>query len=308
MKTKTEIQKEITDQIIAAIKAGSNGTWKRPWAISTIAGLPTRYNGERYQGINLLILAMQGRPNKNWMTFNQAKKIGGNVRKGEKCTTVIFFKPLKVEDKVSGEEKTIPLLRAYNVFNAEQIDGLPEKFYEMRKDQSWNGKKTWEGSHQDSAQYYIECPSVCWNDGGDRAFYSPLTDEITLPHKNQFDSAEDYYGTALHELVHWTGHKDRCDRTYGQLKGDDNYAREELVAEIGATFLAGQLGLEQTVRQDHIQYLEGWLKILKADSSAIFEAASAAQKAVEYLDGWKKAADDDLDERLEDPFASLGYE
>lgn len=284
-KTRRDIQKEITDVLIAKLEEGPEA-WKRSWAV--VAGeMPLRVSGDRYRGINLLRLMIAGRANPNWMTFKQAKTFkGAGVRKGEKGTGIVFYKPLKIEDKETGEEKTIPLMRTFTVFNAEQIDGLPDRFYpEVNTNSEHNEPRLKE------AEAYLKATGAEIRHGGGRAFFSPSEDFIQSPEFDKFFSAEEYYGTMMHELVHWSGHKSRLDRDLKNAFGSKDYAKEELVAEIGAAFLSGALNISTEVRDDHAQYLASWLKVLKEDKTAIFKAAAAAQKAVDFLDAFSTEAE-----------------
>jgi antirestriction protein ArdC len=276
-KQKRDVHREITDKIIAKLTAGNVGEWKKSWS-SLINDLPLRATGEPYQGINTLILALEGRGNPYWFTYKKAKELGGQVRKGEKSTVVVFFKPIKVTDKKTEEETVIPYAKGFNVFNAEQIDGLPEKFFPT-DDPQHNEPRL------DDADAYIKRTGAEIRHGGGRAFYSPAQDFIQLPQFDQFDNAQAYYGAALHELTHWTKAKKRLDRNYKTSSGTKDYAREELVAELGACFLTATLNIETEVREDHIQYLANWLQLLRDDKRAIFRAAAAAQKAVNFLNG-----------------------
>lgn len=293
---KRDIHNEVTAKLIAKLEQGVPA-WRKSWNAISISGLPTRASGDAYKGVNLLILACEGRGNRHWMTYNQmaanlgwvrdleTKRFprveGQGVRKDEKSTQIVFFKKLTVEDKAKddGSTKTIPMMRPYNVFNAEQIDGLPERFYAA-------DKPIVSTNEQDAAvDAYVANTGATINHGGDKAFYAPGFDSIQMPPLAAFTDSAAYYGTLLHELTHWTGHADREGRTFGKRFGDDAYAVEELVAEIGATFVCAALGIEQEVRDDHAAYLASWLKILKADSKAIFQAAAKAQAAVNFLDG-----------------------
>ncbi len=278
MRAKIDIYQTVTDQIISSLEAGT-APWQKSWATSGLGGMPRRVTGQAYRGINVLILWCQGRSAPTWMTYKQAQELGGNVRKGEKGTGITFFKPLRVTDKVTEEEKTIPLLKCYTVFNVEQIDGLPARFYPTPAEKLNGDSRTAE------VETYIAGTEAVINHGGDRAFYRPSTDQIHLPEFDQFEDAEAYYGTALHELVHWTSAKSRIDRDLGKKFGDTGYAREELVAEIGAAFLTATLGIENTPREDHAAYVKVWLDVLKGDKKAVFAAAAAAQVAADYLDG-----------------------
>jgi antirestriction protein ArdC len=272
MKKRIDVEKLVTDQLIAQLEAGT-GQWKKSWA-SLGGGLPTRFTGQNYKGINLIILAMTGRGSAHWFTYKQAKSVGGQVRAGEEGTTVVFFKPFETQDRVTGEDITIPLMRAYTVFNAEQIDGLPEKYFKAVDLSKLNSNK-----RLADADAYIKATGAKIEHGGDRAYYAPLQHRIQLPTFEQFDSAVSYYGTALHEVGHWTkGATDTIDRS--KL----SYGEEELVAEIYASITCAKIGIESEVREDHAQYLAAWLKIIKADKKAIFRAARDAQKAVDYTD------------------------
>tara|TARA_Y100000310_G_scaffold293096_1_gene322439 strand:- start:466 stop:1344 length:879 start_codon:yes stop_codon:yes gene_type:complete len=278
-KPKIDAYQVVTDKIIASLEAGT-APWQRPWSVSGFGGLPVRFNGQSYNGINTLLLWLQGRSAPTWMTYNQAKKLGGQVKKGEKGSLVVFFKQLRItETNDAGEEeaKSIPLLRYYTVFNVEQIADLPARFYPEAAE-SQNGD-----DHIAEVEAYVANTQAVISHGGDRAYYRPSTDEIQLPEFDQFEDAISYYGTVLHELAHWTGTKSRLDRPFGAAKGDPDYAKEELVAEIAAAFASASLGIEIEPREDHASYLASWLQVLKGDKKAIFKAAAAAQKAVDHL-------------------------
>lgn len=277
-KTKRDIHQEVTDSIIAKLEEGV-APWTKSWTGDAGFALPRRSTGEHYRGINIMLLLMQGRSSEHWMTYKQAEAQGGQVRKGETGTLVIFYKQLKIKDKVTDEDKRIPLLKAYKVFNLDQIDfadGIPAK-YQSAPVEAINPDQ-----NIPAVDDFIIGTGATISYGGDRAFYDPSADRIQLPRFEDFKDAVAFYGTALHELAHWTGHKTRLDR----LKQRDRtaYASEELVAELSASFLGAALGIETEVREDHVSYLQGWLSILKADKKAIFTAATKAQKAVDYLD------------------------
>lgn len=282
-----DIYTRITDQIVAHLEAGIK-PWTQPWQ-STSAGAitrPLRHNGEPYAGINVLTLwcsAMErGFSSSIWMTFKQALELGAAVRKGEKGSPVVFASSMtKTEENVStGEEceRNIPFLKSYTVFNIEQIDGLPERFYakaaftpnpELRVLQ---------------AESFFAATGAQIRYGGDRAFYAPGPDFIQMPPFETFRDAHGYYATIAHEATHWTSHKSRLDRSFDAKKfGDHGYAREELVAELGAAFLCADLGIVLEPRTDHADYLGFWLKVLKEDKRAIFSAAAHAQRAAEFL-------------------------
>lgn len=274
MKTKRDIEQNITDTIIAALETGVK-PWARDWGLS-IGGMPLRHCGKPYRGINVLILAMTPFSNPYWMTFKQAKEYGACVRKGEKSTAITFFKSLNIQDKATGEDKTIPLLRSYAVFNADQIDGLPERFYP--KPIILNTEQ-----RQANAESFIAATQAEIRHGGNNAYFSPSLDFIQVPDFASFETGEGYYSTLLHELTHWTGHASRLNRNLKDGFGTKDYCREELTAEIGAAYLCAHTGVSNEPRADHAEYLAGWLTILKEDKKAIFRAAALAQKAVDHL-------------------------
>lgn len=276
-----DLYQTVTDKIIAQLENGV-APWVKPWTDSGFGGLP--YNaitGKAYRGINVMMLYAPA-PGEGWMTYKQAQEVGAQVRKGEKGQMVVFFKPLKIEDKnapVTAEDrsKTIPMLKYYTVFHTSQIDNLPEK-YQPKAVERPTEKQRIEAAEKYLAQAIIK-------HGGDRAYYHTGTDSITLPFQDQFKSVDDYYATALHELTHWTGHSSRTAREYGKRFGDQAYAREELVAEMGAAFLCAKTGI--AVQLQHASYISSWLKVLKNDKRAVLVAAGAAQRAVDFITGWK---------------------
>lgn len=268
-----DIYQTITDKIIAALETGT-APWVKPWAS---LGVPRNaITGRKYSGINTVLLAMAEFSSNQWLTFQQAKAAGGNVRKGEKGTTVVFFKPLAIKEKTDQQtdvEKVIPLLRSFTVFNTQQIDGLPEKFTVTTPSQIS------EFEDNIAAESYLAQANIMH--GSNRACFIPSLDEIHMPNKTDFKSVADYYAVALHELTHWTGHKSRLSRDFSGRFGDAAYAFEELVAELGAAFLCASSGVDGQLQ--HASYIGSWLKVLKNDKKAIFTAAAAARKAAEFV-------------------------
>lgn len=268
-----DIYAEVTDKIIAQLEAGTM-PWARPWndAHGCSAGFPSNYaTGKQYRGINIPLLWASGHQDQRWLTYKQAQAIGANVRKGEHGSLVVFYKQWKLNDvNASGEktEKSIPILRSFVVFNVSQIDGLPEDVKPAEP-----APITYTRAAELMQQAKV-------GHGGNRAFYSPSNDAITLPHMAQFKSEADYHATALHELTHWTGHKSRMNRDFSGRFGTDAYAFEELIAEIGAAFLCAESGI--AYQTQHADYLACWLKVLKSDKKAILTAASQAQKAMDF--------------------------
>jgi len=270
-KTKKTAYQIITDQVVELMeKHGSD--WTRPWVSK--GGVPTSIStGNPYQGVNRLVLYLSGYSDHRWGTYNAWKAAGGQVRKGESCTYVLLFKTFdKKNDK--GETETHRFARAFPVFNAQQVEGAAEL----------PAVELSEVEVHAAAERFIANTGAVIRHEGNQAFYSPVTDRITLPPRDQFLGVAEYYGTALHELTHWTGEKSRLDRLpTGVHFGEAEYAREELIAELGSTFLCSDLGVEVTPRADHAQYLASWLKALKEDSREIVRASKAAEEACKYL-------------------------
>lgn len=291
-KPREDIYSRITNQIIASLERGVK-PWTQPWNANHAAGpvsRPLRHNGEPYAGINVLTLWATAIERQHaapiWMTYRQAQQLGGHVRKGEKGAPVVYADKIVREDEraetASGEESTqvIPFLKSYTVFNIDQIDGLPERYHQLASGQPNPDQRI------DAAETYYNALGAVIQHTGKIACYMPSSDTIQIPAFEAFRDAESYYATLLHECVHWTKHKSRLDRDFGHKKfGDSAYAREELVAEIGAAFLCADIGITCEDREDHASYIASWLKVLKSDKRAIFSAAAHAQRAVAYLHG-----------------------
>jgi antirestriction protein ArdC len=277
-KAKRDIDQEITNSIIASLEAGTP-PWHKSW--KSLGGQALRENGKPYRGINQFILGFAPYSNPYWMTFKKAAELageGGGVRKGEKGTAVVFFKFIDKKNKETGEvESRIPLLRYYVVFNAEQIDGLPEKYFPTADDLEPIEKI-------EKAEQYFGALGGDVRYSGDRAFYSPSEDFIQMPIADAFEDGEAFYGTLAHEYGHWTGAESRLDRKIQNGFGSPAYAKEELIAELSAAMLLGRLGISAAPRADHASYLASWLEVLKADKTAIRKAAGKAQAVVDYLD------------------------
>lgn len=270
---KGDLYQTITDKIIAALETGT-APWIKPWA--SLGAPRNAITGREYSGINTVLLAMTDYTSNLWLTFQQAKAAGGHVRKGEKGTTVVFFKPLTIREKNEQRievEKVIPLLRSFTVFNTQQIDNLPMKFTQTVK------PLLNEFTDNEAAESLLSQAII--RHASNKACFIPSADVILLPRKTEFKSVPDYYATALHELTHWTGHKDRLARNFTGRFGDSAYAFEELVAELGAAFLCASTGIDGQLQ--HESYIASWLKVLRHDKKAIFTAATAARRAVELL-------------------------
>lgn len=274
-----DLYQEVTDKILAQMETGT-APWARPWT-GTDGGMPhNAISGKPYRGINtMLLFAPAGAVGNGWMTYKQSSDVGAQVRKGEKGSMIVFFKPWAVTNKNDPDSavRMVPILRSFTVFHTSQIDNLPEKYLPKSIAELPDHERI-ERAEKLMSQAVV-------NHGGDRAFYRTSTDSIQLPQMAQFESVAAYYATALHELTHWTGAKGRCEREYSKRFGDTAYAREELVAEMGAAFLCAHAGIEG--RLQHAEYLASWIQVLRNDKRAVVVAAGAAQKAADFVLGVK---------------------
>lgn len=271
---KRNLYEEITNLMIESIESGVPA-WMRPWVDGkAVAGVP--HNGDSgrpYSGINQLILWCNQYSDMRYLTFNQIRNLGGNV-KGQKATTVTFWDRFKTEDK-NGNEKFIPYVKAFHVFNIEQITGLDEsKLYSAPAAPDQAVTTGTELANTVGAKLLPY--------GGNRAYYVPSQDAIRLPALEQFKGENCFDAVIYHELVHWTGHTSRKNRDLSGRFGDMDYAAEELIAEMGSAFICARLGVEMKGLQ-HASYVDHWLKILRGDNRAIFTAARHAREAVEFM-------------------------
>ncbi len=289
-KDRFDIHQHITNQIISAIEGGA-GDFRLPWHTGSGSIMrPTNIASKKpYRGVNIVALWAashhKGFQSGMWGTYRQWAEAGAQVCKGEKSSYVVFYKEITVGQEAadgSGEadgENTRLFAKATPVFAAEQVDGFdlpappqPSMIESIA-----------------AADRFVASTGATIAHGGSQAYYRPSTDCIQLPLRESFigtatsTASEAYYSTLLHELTHWTSHASRCDRQLGKRFGDDAYAMEELVAELGAAFLCAELGITTEPRADHAQYLANWLAVLKADKRAIFTAASKASAATEFL-------------------------
>lgn len=287
---KKDVYQRITDGIVASLEAEVR-PWTKPWKAANAAGRvtrPLRHDGQPYSGINVLALwmeaEMRGFAAPIWMTFRQAKALGAHVRRGETGSLVVYASKLeKTEtDPATGEEteRSIPFMKGYTVFNVEQIEGLPTQYHAPA------APAPPPSDHQRIAlaERFLVATGAQVAHGGNRAYYALGSDRIQMPPFESFRDAESYYATRLHETTHWTMHPSRLARDFGRARwGDEGYAMEELVAEIGAAFLGADLGLAPEEREDHAAYIASWLKVLRNDKRAIFTAAGHAQRAAAFL-------------------------
>lgn len=290
MEPKKPFHEVVAEKLIEQIKAGT-APWQRPWE----PGQPNAYlpfnptTDKRYKGINAIHLMAQGRSDGRWMTYKQADAVGAQVRKGEKGTPVQYWKFSEEQDKLDENGRPVlnekgqpvketvmlerPRVFFATVFNAEQIDGLP--LLQPPKEQAWNAVERAEHILKASGAKITHAP-------GDRAFYRPSTDSITLPERGQFPSSDRYYATALHELGHWTGHESRLGRDLAHPFGSEGYAKEELRAEIASMIVGDELGIGHDPGQ-HAAYVGSWIKVLQDEPLEVFRAAADAEKIHDYV-------------------------
>jgi antirestriction protein ArdC len=271
----------ITDRVIALLQQGTI-PWQKPWQGAELApqNLVSR---KAYRGVNVFLLHAMHYTSPYWLTFKQAQELGGHVRKGEKSCPVVFWKWLEVER--DGERERVPFLRYYSVFNAAQCEGIEGHLPSSTS-------PTREHSPVQTAERIVanmpKRPAV--KHGLAQAFYSPGEDYVGMPSPEQFRSGEDYYSVLFHELTHSTGHESRLARkgvsaTDGQWSafGSNPYAKEELVAEMGAAFLCGQAGIVERTLDNSAAYVASWLSRLKDDPKLVVQAAAQAQKAADFI-------------------------
>lgn len=229
-----------------------------------------------YTGVNVLLLWAHQYPEAAWLTYRQARELGGYVRKAEKATQIVYastYKKTKTDEAGEEAEEEIPFLKWYSVFNVEQCEGLPERLYRRNSPPKSAGCPR--------AKEFLSLIGASVRHGGSEACFMPLMDLICLPKPEDFESIEHYYATSLHEHGHWSGHSSRLNRNLSNRFGDESYAAEELIAEMTAAFLCAHLEIPGKLR--HTEYIVSWLRVLKKDKKAIFTAARKATEAAEYL-------------------------
>lgn len=270
----------VTNAIIAAIEQGTT-SFVMPWHRSGGRLPHNATNQNPYQGINTIILWCEARArgfvHDGWATYKQWAEQGCQVRKGEKASPIIFYKEL-IKENEDGEDEKRRIIRSYSVFNAAQVDGYEAPNLTDREPVE----------RLADVEAAIQKTGITVNEEGDRAFYRPSTDSVTMPDSRLFkgegfERQEAWYSVLWHELGHATGHPSRLDRHMGKRFGDDAYAAEELVAELTAAYCMARLGLSAQPRDDHAAYIENWLKALRNDKKLIFVAAAKAQAATDFL-------------------------
>jgi antirestriction protein ArdC len=290
-----DVYQEVTDTIIHALETQATVPWRHPILGHTSAsggGCPKNLNtGKDYRGVNIFTLAVtawtQGFASAYWLTFKQAKDRGAHVRKGSKSTPVVFWKQTVTHDRQTGEEKVIPVLKFYRVFNAEQCEGLA---YPDQVPMPPAGDFVPIEAAEQIVSGYEDGPKV--EHVGSRACYLPQADTVQIAVPDRFESREAYYATLFHELAHSTGHSRRLDRGLDtQLApfGSPDYSKEELVAEMGAAFLCAVTGIAPATLENSTAYIQGWLSKLRGDKKLVVTAAGAAQRSADWIQGHHQA-------------------
>ena len=271
-----DVYEAVTAKIIEQLEKGII-PWSKPWT-GIAGGAVSGATGRPYSLLNQMLL---GRPGE-YFTFKQVQERGGRVRKGEKSSMVVFWKQIKVEEEVDGQtkQKMVPMLRFYNVFHITQCDGLESRKSSVVPVMEQSGENiitAYKNRERIEIQYVR----------GDEASYSPSRDRITLPLREQFTSAAEFYSTMFHEMTHSTGHQKRLNRLRSTAHfGSEEYSREELVAEIGAAALMNWSGMESGKSlRNSAAYIQGWLNVLRDDRRMIVQASGQASKAVGYILG-----------------------
>jgi antirestriction protein ArdC len=286
---------KITDRLLDLMEQGTV-PWRKPWA-SGQERPKNLFSDHEYRGANFWLLLSSPYASPYWVTFKQAKQLGGHIKKGEKAWPIVFwtrFTPKDDEAKVStiepGQEKTIPIMRSYSVFNLQQCEGINPPAVEST---------TQEFRPIENAETVVEempnRPQL--NDQSKIACYKPSTDEVCMPPRHSFQQEAEYYSTLFHELTHSTGHRDRLNRkgiTEKTVKfGSQTYSKEELVAEIGASLLCGKSGIQQGTLANSAAYLNGWMSRLRNDKKLFVIAAAQAEKAADYILGQNSSEERD---------------
>jgi antirestriction protein ArdC len=274
----------VSARIVAELERGA-APWVKPWSATPGANTPCNAVSNRpYSGCNVVLLWMAqaaGYRTPRFLTFKQALELGGNVRKGERGTKVLFVKQLQVRNQGVDDEtamRLVPMLREYTVFNVEQCENLPDSVNIGKPMRVRNPDM-----RDELADAFLHPTGADIREGHGEACYIPSRDFISTPAFAGFKGADHFYNVAFHELTHWSGHKSRIDRDLKNRFGSQSYAAEELIAELGAAFLCAEFGFDGDVR--NAGYIASWIELLRTDKRAIFTACSQASKAADYLRG-----------------------
>jgi len=297
------IRQQITDQIMESLTHGKLPPWRRPWSDDPNApGLHTSLSsGDAYRGINQLVLQLsasqQNFQSKWWGTYNQISNSGASVRRGQKATKIVLWKPVsRIRANKDGKDvkDSFMIMRKFSVFNAEQTTGMDE----FRVGYAQSAVDT--GERYEHANQVIEATDADIRHGGNAAFYSPQHDFIQCPFRHQFNSAEEYLGTVFHEICHWAEHAERLNWD----RKNNGYAMGELIAEIGSCFIMSELGLPTADNmENHAAYVKNWMKGMQDDPKFIFRAAAQAAKATDFILHFSRSPESEAEPELEEvPF------
>lgn len=276
-----DLYARVTQTIVDSLHRGVV-PWRKPW--HTGSRVPVNALSNRpYRGVNILLLSLAPYTDTRWLTFNQVRDKGGTIRKGEKATSIVFWKQWEPPAAEDEKPRAIPLLRQYSVFNAEQCEGLglPDQHQPASS----------QNERLARAELLVRSmpnpPTI--REGGTSAWYRPRDDLVAIPPLASFESSDSYYSTLLHELGHATGHVSRLNRSGVTDRtiefGSGEYSKEELVAELTAAFCSAVVGLDHLLHDDSASYIHGWLQVLKDDHKAVVIAAAQAQRAADYIQG-----------------------
>jgi antirestriction protein ArdC len=280
-----DLASRFSNQILVMLDKGVR-PWAQPWQNGDTSRIlrPLRANGIPYGGVNTLMLWLSanahGFTNPSWMTYRQAAMLGGHVMKGEHGTPIVYASTLTKTDQKDGEtiERKIPFMRGYKVFNVQQIEELPAHFYEPPPGRLDPKERI---AH---AEEFFASTGAEIHHGGNKAFYTIRDDYIRMPAFESFNDPESYYSCLSHEITHWTRHPSRLARDFGRQRfGDEGYAREEIVAEIGSAILCSELDLTPEIREENAAYIDHWRKFIREDKNFIFKAAAHAQRAADFV-------------------------
>jgi len=289
----SQVYQIVTDRIVSLLEQGTI-PWNRPWSGGPTYERPANLKtGHVYRGINVFLLAAMSFSSRYWLSFKQTKAMNGHVRRGEKSTPIIFWKRIEVEDKRTGETKETPMLRYYNVFNLDQIDGIEAPDAVEVPDREFTpitrAQQVVDNMPNPPRIEHIQ----------PRAFYRSKDDLVNMPRPELFKTEELYYSTAFHELAHSTGHEKRLNRRPSDVPrffGDREYSREELTAEMAASFLCAEAGISPGVIENQAAYIQNWISVLRGTPKLVIQAASSAQAAADYILNVQKTSKEDSHE------------
>lgn len=275
----------ITNRIIEALKAGT-APWRKPWRSVNSQWAENLISRKPYRGINQFLLHLSDHASPYWLTYKQAQELGGNVRKGEKGTPVVYVGKAQ-ESKESkddstdeaGKESTYTFLKYYTVFNTDQCDGLGDRVPAIETLERTPHERI--AAAEAVVVGYSDKPTIT---AANQAWYRPSTDIVGMPALNLFDNPQAYYATLFHELAHSTGHESRCKRegvTDPSGFGSETYSKEEMIAEMTSAFLCAEVGIDTIVPS--ASYLAAWIKVLKGDNRLVVSAAAKANQAYDYI-------------------------